>query len=32
MEHDGVLVTFDPGVKELATGELRGHLLLLKGL
>jgi toxin-antitoxin system PIN domain toxin len=32
MEHDGVLVTFDVGVKELATGELRRHLLLLKGL
>jgi toxin-antitoxin system PIN domain toxin len=32
MEHDGALVTFDAGVKELATGELRAHLLLLKGL
>jgi hypothetical protein len=31
MEHDGVLVTFDAGVKELATRELRAHLLLLKG-
>jgi predicted nucleic acid-binding protein len=30
MEHDGVLVTFDAGVKDLATGELRSHLLLLK--
>jgi hypothetical protein len=31
MEHDGVLVTFDAGVKDLAAGELRAHLLLLKG-
>jgi hypothetical protein len=31
MERDGVLVTFDAGVKELAAGELRGHLWLLKG-
>jgi hypothetical protein len=30
MERDGVLVTFDSGVKELAAGELRGHLWLLK--
>jgi toxin-antitoxin system PIN domain toxin len=31
MERDGILVTFDSGVKELAAGELRGHLWLLKG-
>jgi hypothetical protein len=31
MERDGVLVTFDAGVKDLATGELRSHLWLLKG-
>ena len=30
MERDGVLVTFDSGVKELAAGELRDHLWLLK--
>jgi hypothetical protein len=30
-EHDAVLVTFDSGVKELATGEMRNHLLVLKG-
>ena len=30
MERDGVLVTFDSGVKELAAGELRDHLLLLE--
>lgn len=29
-ERDGILVTFDAGVKDLATGELRGHLELLK--
>lgn len=26
----GVFVTFDSGVKELAAGELRSHVLLLK--
>jgi hypothetical protein len=31
MEHEGVFVTFDSGVKELAAGNLRSHLLLLKG-
>jgi len=31
MEHQGVFVTFDAGVKELAAAELRSHLLLLKG-
>jgi len=31
VERDGVLVTFDAGVKDLATGELSGHLWLLKG-
>jgi len=30
MKRDGVLVTFDSGVKELAGGELRDHLLILK--
>jgi hypothetical protein len=30
-ERDGVLVTFDADVKDLATGDLGGHLLLLKG-
>jgi hypothetical protein len=30
-ERDGVLVTFDAGIEELATGELGRHLLLLKG-
>lgn len=30
-ERGGVLVTFDSGLKELAAGELREHLLLLKG-
>jgi len=30
-ERDGVLVTFDAGVKGLATGELSGHLWVLKG-
>ena len=29
-EHKGVLVTFDSGLKELAAGNLRSHLLLLK--
>jgi uncharacterized protein len=29
-ERSGVLVTFDSGVKELAAGELRNHLLVLK--
>lgn len=28
--HDGVLVTFDSGVKELATAEFSRHILLLK--
>jgi len=32
MARDGVFVTFDSGVKKLATGELRSHLWLLKGL
>jgi hypothetical protein len=32
MQRDGVLVTFDSGIKELATGELSGHLWLLKNL
>jgi toxin-antitoxin system PIN domain toxin len=31
MERDGILVTFDAGIKALATGDLGGHLLLLKG-
>jgi hypothetical protein len=31
-QRDGLLVTFDSGVKELARGELSGHLLILKGL
>jgi hypothetical protein len=31
MERDGVLVTFDAGVKDLVPGELSGHLWLLKG-
>jgi len=30
MEHEGFLVTFDSGLKELAAGRLRNHLLLLK--
>jgi hypothetical protein len=30
MEHKGVLVTFDSGLKDLATGSLRSHLLVLK--
>ncbi|MDR3674914.1 MAG: VapC toxin family PIN domain ribonuclease [Acidobacteriota bacterium] len=30
MEHESVFVTFDSGVKELATGNLRNNLLLLK--
>jgi len=30
MERHGVLVTFDSGVMELASGELSGHVLLLK--
>jgi len=30
-ERGGVFVTFDSSVKELATGELRSHLWLLKG-
>lgn len=30
MERQGVLVTFDSGVKELAAEELRDHLLILK--
>jgi len=30
MERDGVLGTFDSGLKELAAGELRDHLWLLK--
>jgi hypothetical protein len=30
MDQGGVLVTFNAGIKDLATGELRGHLLLLK--
>jgi hypothetical protein len=29
-ERDGVLVTFDAGVKDLAAGELSGHLELLE--
>ena len=32
MERDGLLVTFDSGVKELAAGDLSGHLCILKGL
>jgi hypothetical protein len=32
MQREGLLVTFDSGVKELARGELSGHLLILKGL
>jgi hypothetical protein len=32
MERDGVLVTFDSGVKELATGESGGHLRVLRGV
>jgi toxin-antitoxin system PIN domain toxin len=28
--HDGVLVTFDSGVKQLAASEFGGHVLLLK--
>lgn len=31
MEQGGVFITFDSGVKELAVGEMRNHLLLLKG-
>ena len=31
VERDGVLVTFDVGVKHLATEELSGHLCILKG-
>jgi toxin-antitoxin system PIN domain toxin len=31
MERRGVLVTFDSGIKQLAGGELGGHLLLLSG-
>jgi uncharacterized protein len=31
MERGGVFVTFDPGVKELAAGELSSHLWLLRG-
>ena len=31
-EKGGVFVTFDSGVKELATGKLRNHFLLLRGL
>jgi hypothetical protein len=31
MERGGVFVTFDSGVKELAAGELRSHLWLLRG-
>lgn len=30
-ERDGVLVTFDSGLKELAAGESSGRVLLLKG-
>jgi len=30
MERDGVLVTFDAGVKDLARGELRSHLCFLR--
>ena len=30
IERRGVLVTFDSGVRELASGELKGHVLLLK--
>jgi toxin-antitoxin system PIN domain toxin len=30
MEHESVFVTFDSGVKELAAGNLRNNLLLLK--
>ena len=30
VERDGILVTFDSGVKQLAAGELSSHLLLLK--
>jgi uncharacterized protein len=30
-DRDGVLVTFDAGIKDLATGDMGGHLLLLKG-
>jgi len=30
MERGGILVTFDSGVKELAAGELRDHVLILK--
>jgi uncharacterized protein len=31
IEHKGVFVTFDSGVRELAAGSLRNHLLLLRG-
>jgi hypothetical protein len=31
-QRDGILVTFDAGVKDLATGGLSGHLCILKGL
>jgi len=30
MKRNGVLVTFDSGLRELAAGELRAHLLILK--
>lgn len=30
MQRDGLLVTFDSGIKELARGELSAHLLVLK--
>lgn len=32
MERQGVLVTFDSGVKELAAGEFSAHILLLRHL
>jgi toxin-antitoxin system PIN domain toxin len=32
MEQGGFFVTFDSGVKELAAGKFKSHLLLLKGL
>jgi len=32
VEKDGVLVTFDAGIKDLARGDLSAHLMLLKTL
>jgi hypothetical protein len=32
VQRDGLLVTFDSGVRELARGELSGHLLILESL